>query len=114
MKRLVILLALIAFSFSACYEGVLHQKAVRAIYVAGREGNVAKYWKNGLATSLTNGVNVASAESIFVSGNDVHVVGHEFNGTYNVAKYWKNGIVTNLSDGTSSADASSTPARSSA
>jgi len=40
------------------------------VYVAGFENNgtkdVAKVWKNGVATSLTDGTNWATARSIFV------------------------------------------------
>ncbi len=69
MKKLFTLL-LITFAFSACNESVPEKKVATAVYVAGREGNVAKYWKNGVATSLTDGVNLATAKSIFVSGQD--------------------------------------------
>jgi hypothetical protein len=41
------------------------------VYVAGDEysgtKSVAKFWKNGVATSLTNGSNDAFAYSIFVN-----------------------------------------------
>jgi hypothetical protein len=40
------------------------------VYVAGFESNgskeVAKVWKNGVATSLTNGINNARVKSLFV------------------------------------------------
>jgi len=107
MKRLISVLVVIAFAFSACNESIPEKKVLRAVYVAGSEGGVAKYWKNGVATSLTNGVNSASASSIFVSGHDVHVVGIENSGENRVAKYWKNGNVTNLTDGTTYAEAHS-------
>jgi hypothetical protein len=39
--------------------------------------NIAKLWKNGMATSFTDGTKEASANSVFVSGSDVYVVGFE-------------------------------------
>ncbi|MDX9883233.1 MAG: hypothetical protein RBS73_14315 [Prolixibacteraceae bacterium] len=62
------------------------------VYIAGYEGNVAKYWKNGVATSLTDGTKNAHAIDISVSGNDIYVAGTEGK----VAKYWKNGKVSVL------------------
>lgn len=64
------------------------------VYIAGYEGNVAKYWKNGVATSLTDGTKNAYATDIFVSGNDVYVAG----GEGEAAKYWKNGKAVVLSE----------------
>jgi S-adenosylhomocysteine hydrolase len=63
------------------------------VYVAGRDGNVATLWKNGVAQNLANG---AVANSVFVSGNDVYVVGYEDGGNGSVAKLWKNGVAQNL------------------
>jgi len=60
----------------------------------------AKYWKNGEAHVLGNGVNGSFATSIAVSGNDVYVAGLENNGTQDVAKYWKNGVPVELTSGT--------------
>lgn len=75
------------------------------VYVAGGEKNasgkyVARYWKNGVATDLTNGAEHGYASGIEVNGTDVYIAFQEMNaaGKY-VAKYWKNGVVTNLSDG---------------
>lgn len=74
------------------------------VYVAGFENNgtsdVAKVWKNGIATALTDGTNNAEATAVHVSGADVYVAGREFNGSVFVAKVWKNGVATPLTNGT--------------
>jgi hypothetical protein len=57
--------------------------SVPDIYVAGNENNgtvnIAKVWKNGTPTNLTNGNFNALAYSIFVSGTDVYAAGSEYN-----------------------------------
>lgn len=74
------------------------------VYVAGYEiistgKNVAKYWKNGTAVSLTNGTRDAVARAIFVDGNDVYVAGYQdkAGSVLNIATYWKNGVAYSLS-----------------
>jgi hypothetical protein len=73
------------------------------VYVSGNESNgtksVAKYWKDGIAIALTNGMQNASANTIFVSGTDVYAGGYESNGTKGIAKIWKNGVATSLTNG---------------
>ena len=71
------------------------------VYAAGYEDKVinlqteyamARYWKNGVAVSLTNGTSNSSIRSLAVSGSDVHAVGYGYSGTTNqIIKYWKNG-----------------------
>jgi len=77
------------------------------VYVAGYENRttqvspsqfvteaVAKYWKNGVATDLSDGLSFAMANSIVLSGNDVYVAGQRcqtVSSSCDVATYWKNG-----------------------
>lgn len=74
------------------------------VYVAGSENNVATYWKNGQAVTLSGG---ASASSIAIVGIDVYVAGYGYNGSISVAKYWKNGVAIPLTSGTYAANATS-------
>ncbi len=84
---------------------------VKDVYVVGYETinnvAVAKYWKNGIGTALSDGVNYAKATSIFIDGDDVYVAGYEYIGANSIAKYWKNGISFNLTNSSSLAAASS-------
>src|SRR5258708_17143633 len=64
------------------------------IYVAGAKKNggdtawSATYWKNGVPTSLTNGLVNSSLFSIAVTDSGIYVAGYE---GLNL-KYWRNGI----------------------
>ncbi len=75
------------------------------VYIAGSESRgtvgVATYWKNGVATHLTDGTKGAVAHAIAVNGNDVYVGGIEQDAPSGdiIIKYWKNGIPTPLSTG---------------
>lgn len=78
---------------------------VKDIYVCGSEKIInngkllAIVWKNGVATSLTDGTKNASASDIFVVGEKVYVVGSEDNNSGEaVAKIWINGVPENLTD----------------
>ncbi len=78
------------------------------VYAGGyeRNGNIqtAKYWKNGVATLLTNGTFTSQVNSIFIAGNDIYAAGLELNASNKVVgKYWKNGGAVNLTDGITSA-----------
>ncbi len=83
-----ILLLISILPFSGCTRGghsaSSGKPTIRDVYVAGYENNgtkdVAKIWKNGVATPLTNGANNAYALSVYVSGTDVYVAGFEYNG----------------------------------
>jgi hypothetical protein len=87
-----------SFAFSIFVSGT-------DVYVAGIEANgvnnVAKVWKNGIASNLSDGTYSAYAKSVFVSNGDVYVAGYEKNQSgFYVAKFWKNGIATSLTNGT--------------
>lgn len=68
------------------------------VFIAGNESNginnVAKYWIDGQEIKLSDGTNNASANSIFVSNNDVYIAGSD-----NGAVYWKNNREIRLSAG---------------
>jgi hypothetical protein len=108
MKNLITTLLLTTgLFFDSCHKDSPHTSATAPIvYVAGYEQNssgvnVAKLWKNGIATNLTDGTHDASAQSVFVNGADVYAAGYEqnSNGIY-MTKLWKNGVATNLTDST--------------
>lgn len=67
------------------------------VYIAGRENiggkAVAKYWKNGVAVSLGDGIRSSFATGIAVKGSDVYVCGTEqgANNTTDYATVWRNG-----------------------
>ena len=62
---------------------------------------VAKLWKNGEAQDITDGTYDATANSVFLAGDDVYVAGRENNEQgISVVKLWKNGVAQNLTDGT--------------
>jgi 3-keto-L-gulonate-6-phosphate decarboxylase len=74
------------------------------VYVVGTEvvsplTSVIKLWKNGVVTTITNGINRAEASSVFVSGTDVYISGGEQIGPNFVNRVWKNGIATSLTNG---------------
>lgn len=84
------------------------------VYEAGTQNNpisglaMATIWKNGNATTLTEGTaSVGVATAVFVIGNDVYVAGYEQEDYYGsgkqFAKYWKNGVPVKLSNASSGA-----------
>lgn len=110
MRKFVGLSALfvLATMMISCGKDEASDKIIPDVYVAGYEYSGvapgvapgAKYWKNGVATSLTDGVNISGAYSIDISDTNVYVAGYRLNGSSQfVATYWKNGEAVNLTDG---------------
>ncbi|WP_300977661.1 IPT/TIG domain-containing protein [Flavobacterium sp.] len=70
------------------------------IYVVGRDGGKARYWKNGIGTDLSASTD-CYANAIFKFGDDIYIGGTQGTATNSIAKIWKNGVATNLTDGAS-------------
>ena len=81
----------------------------RDVYVIGKiyqpPKAIATLWKNGENQNITDRNN-SWFKSVYVSGDDVYIVGNESNEEgKSVAKLWKNGIAQNLTDGSKNGDA---------
>ena len=77
---------------------------VADVYVSGYEFNgtvyVAKLWKNGVATNLSDGKKNAAATGVCVKGADVYVsFTDNQGGAVPIAKVWKSGTVITLGNG---------------
>jgi hypothetical protein len=74
------------------------------VYVGGWElvdsKSVAKYWKNGVDVSISDGTNDSAITAMFVSGNDVYACGYEMNNGVESARLWKNGVGVSVTDDT--------------
>lgn len=80
------------------------------VYVCGYDYNMdgapipnAKYWKNGMEFTLSDGANICGlAHSMWVSGSDAYVAGFITNRSSSIraAVYWKNGLPVFLTDST--------------
>lgn len=106
----IVLLAII--SLESCKKDPKKDPSATSkdVYVAGFESNgskmIAKVWKNGVATSLTDGTEDAVANDIFVVDTNVYVSGYIYSGTNIIAALWKNNVLTKLSAPSENASAS--------
>lgn len=104
MKKLtIILVILVIFSLISCNNNddlnIPEQQAIIDVYVSGKENENACYWKNNQQVILdNNGLNITSADKIFVNNNNVYVWGTGFSMMTNELTflYWNNGIVSDL------------------
>ncbi|RYG15828.1 MAG: hypothetical protein EOO07_14545 [Chitinophagaceae bacterium] len=78
------------------------------VYACGYEINggksIAKLWKNGVATNLSDGTKDEVCKKVFAIDNDVYIAGYDNNGTTSKAKIWKNGVASVLTDATKYAE----------
>lgn len=65
----------------------------------GTNSAVGKYWKNGVATIVTDTLQRGTLNSVFVSNNDVYMAGNETSQVNNLVAYWKNGVAVPLING---------------
>lgn len=81
---------------------------VAATIPSANDIGIAEYFKNGIATRLSDSTKTATAVSMAVAGADIYVAGSTTsqNGITQ-ATYWKNGMPVNLSGGTHAAYATS-------
>ena len=82
------------------------------VYLAGYESyhqyDIPVYWKNGKIVRLATESESFTANSIFVSGEDIYVCGEKrISNDKWIAVYWKNGELTQLGDGVNSSFATS-------
>jgi len=87
--------------------------AIGDVYLGGYSENIAQNrfaqtWKNGVLTTLTNGVRKTLVSSVFVSGTDLYAAGYENSATFaGTIKLWKNGVATDLTNGTTAVNTGS-------
>ncbi|MCA6067623.1 hypothetical protein JI747_010575 [Chryseobacterium sp. RG1] len=99
MRTLILpFLFLLTFIFS-CRENTndeILEKTVNSVdvYVAGKENNIACYWKNNVKINLANGTGI-TARKIIVENNDVYVLG---SGDVAPSNFylWKNNVKINI------------------
>jgi hypothetical protein len=96
MKKLLLSFLFLLCLLNSCAddENILESKlASYDVFVAGKENNMACYWKNGVKTDLTAGTGY-KARKIFVTNNDIYILGTDQSAITNGINYyyWKNNV----------------------
>ena len=105
--KLTLLSIIVIYSFSSCKKSANTINCASAdVIVAGTSlnsngFNVATYWVNGVAATLTDSATPSSANAITVSGNDIYIAGIATIAGKVTAVYWKNGTMVKLTNGNS-------------
>src|ERR1700761_4317422 len=122
MKKIILYLIAAAVTFTSCTKKETlapvspqknlgaNQKAVQVatvVYIAGcykalNGHTVAAYWHNNVMVRLSDSSADYQAQSIYVSGPDIYVVGYSTSGIHTSAIYWKNGVSQSLNAGRNS------------
>lgn len=109
-KRTKLLIAIALVALAACKKSNPDPivQGTTDIYVAGYDqdangATIATYWKNGVATKLTNSSTyLPIVTGISVQGSDVYTSGYYYikSGTHirSIACYWKNNTINLLTD----------------
>ena len=73
------------------------------VYIIGHQDDIAKIWKNGEVSMLTDENNDISMSGIYVHNKDVYVIGYKImysaRPQYSIVKLWKNGEEITLDNG---------------
>lgn len=103
--HMIVLTTAIVFLSVSCDKNEPKPEPVTepVIYVAGYEkigmNSFPVFWKDGEKTQLPCNSVCSKTSSIFVSGEDIYIVGNELENSNYIGKIWKNGVATILSNG---------------
>ncbi|MDJ1505310.1 hypothetical protein [Xanthocytophaga agilis] len=104
MKNIFLLsFTFIVFLFTACSKDDSPTPAAPGVYVVGYENlddqyhRQAKFWKDGVVSNLASPADYATANDVFVNGQDVYVAGYTVSASPVQPAIWKNGKSTKLS-----------------
>jgi hypothetical protein len=107
LKNQISFFLIAVFAITACKKSPNPDTKTSAdIYVVGsmmaaNGYNLATYWKNGVAVTLTANLAPSSANAIAINGNDVYIAGVATINNKVTAVYWKNGEMIKLTNGSS-------------